>query len=288
MRCPQVQKWQQHEAQRWETDAGMLTATFLTKFGIDVGRVDLVVSARGRHAWRVHGWSRAVLCDFYTWCYIAAAALPLRSSRLPWHKQVGVKVCLGYVRHSDGTIEKTYAKEEQQVPLQAVIRQRPQQAAAGAAGAAAAEDTPAFPELHEGNQVVFLGKHHYGCMAVVLSDLGKSLSVKPAGKGKGAAAANGHYRILVQPITEAAGQQALRSAKRVVERFAVKYYTSSDVAHRVGITPRLLGRITGNMWGRDGKSRPPEPHPWLLVSLKQARSLDDEWTAQAVLFLQPI
>ncbi|KAG2430247.1 hypothetical protein HXX76_010345 [Chlamydomonas incerta] len=205
-----VQQWQQHEAQRWETDAGMLTSTFLTKFGIDVGRVDLVV---------------------------------------------GVKVCLGYVRHSDGTIEKTYAKEEQQVPLQAVIRQRPQQAAAGAAGAAAAEDAPAFPELHEGSQVVFLGKHHYGCIAVVLSDLGKSLSVKPAGKGKGAAAANGHYRILVQPVTEAVGQQALRSAKRVVERFAVKYYTSSDVAHRVGVTPRLLGRITGNMWARDGDDR---------------------------------
>ncbi|KAG2447716.1 hypothetical protein HYH02_007176 [Chlamydomonas schloesseri] len=208
-----VQKWQQHEAQRWETDAGMLTSTFLTKFGIDVGRVDLVV---------------------------------------------GVKVCLGYVRHSDGTIEKTYAKEEQQVPLQAVIRQRPQQAAANAAGAAAAasaDDTPSFPDLHEGSQVVFLGKHHYGCMAVVLSDLGKSLAVKPAGKGKGAAASNGHYRILVQPITDAMGQQALRSAKRVVERFAVKYYTSSDVAHRVGVTPRLLGRITGNMWARDGDDR---------------------------------
>ncbi len=29
-----------------------------------------------------------------------------------------MKVCLGYIRHSDGTIEKTYSKDEVQVPLQ--------------------------------------------------------------------------------------------------------------------------------------------------------------------------
>ncbi len=64
--------------------------------------------------------------------------------------QVGVKVCLGYIRHADGTVEKTYSKDEVQVPLQAVIRQRPQQAAAGAV---AEQDGPAAPVLHEGMQV---------------------------------------------------------------------------------------------------------------------------------------
>lgn len=42
----QVQKWQGQEVQRWETDAGQLGATFLSRCGIDVGKVDLVVSVR--------------------------------------------------------------------------------------------------------------------------------------------------------------------------------------------------------------------------------------------------
>ncbi len=49
------------------------------------------------------------------------------------------------------------------------------------------------------------------------------------------------------------GPHALRSAKRVIERFAVKYYNSGEVSNKVGIAPRLLGRITGNMWARDGE-----------------------------------
>ncbi|GIL88258.1 hypothetical protein Vretimale_14135 [Volvox reticuliferus] len=166
---------------------------------------------------------------------------------------IGVKVCLGYIRHGDGTIEKTYSKDEVQVPLQAVIRQRPQQYGHGQT---VADDVPGYPTLYDGMQVVFLGKHHYGCMATVRPDLGKGLSKqgKPPSK-LGAAAANGHYRVLVQPATNQAGVEALRSAKRVVERFAVKYYTSGEVSSRVGITPRLLGRITGNMWTRDGDDR---------------------------------
>ncbi len=39
----QVHKLSQGEAQKWETDAAALASSFLTKFAIDVGRVDLVV-----------------------------------------------------------------------------------------------------------------------------------------------------------------------------------------------------------------------------------------------------
>ncbi len=53
--------------------------------------------------------------------------------------------------------------------------------------------------------------------------------------------------------------QALRQAKRVVERFAVKYYNSGEVAGRVGMTPRMLGRIAGNMWTRDGETQYHQP-----------------------------
>ncbi|GLI61583.1 hypothetical protein VaNZ11_003999 [Volvox africanus] len=203
-----VQCWQMQETQDWAKDAAHLASTYLTRCGMDVGKVDLVV---------------------------------------------GVKVCLGYIRHGDGTIEKTYSKHEVQVPLQAVIRQRPQQYGHGSS---VVDDVPSYPTLYDGMQVVFLGKHHYGCMATVLPDLGKGFSKHGKVPSKsGAADTNGHYRVLVQPATKQAGAEALRSAKRVVERFAVKYYTSGDVSNKVGITPRLLGRITGNMWARDGDDR---------------------------------
>ncbi len=51
-------------------------------------------------------------------------------------------------------------------------------------------------------QVVFLGKHYYGCMATILPDLGKGLSKHSKSSKQGAAAANGHYRVLVQPVSD--------------------------------------------------------------------------------------
>lgn len=53
-------------------------------------------------------------------------------------------------------------------------------------------------------QVVFLGKHHYGCMATVLPDLGAGLT-KQGKTAKGGAAVTGHLRLLVQGMTEQVG-----------------------------------------------------------------------------------
>ena len=62
-------------------------------------------------------------------------------------------MCLGYVRHVDGTIQKTYQEEEVQVPLQVVIRNKPQHAGAAAVTGADVDDTPDFPKLHVGQKV---------------------------------------------------------------------------------------------------------------------------------------
>lgn len=174
--CLQVQKWQGQEVQRWETDAGQLGATFLSRCGIDVGKVDLVVSFRLARFLYLKGPSITLpdsplyalsdgtvnlYCLVHDWGMSATVY-----SRPPLHAlcvaagvpvtQVGVKVCLGYIRHADGTVEKTYSKDEVQVPLQAVIRQRPQQAATGAV---VEQDGPAAPVLHEGMQV----RQRLGC-----------------------------------------------------------------------------------------------------------------------------
>ncbi len=62
-------------------------------------------------------------------------------------------MCLGYIRHVDGTIQKTYQDEEVQVPLQVVIRNKPQHAGSTAATGVEVDDTPGFPKLHVGQKV---------------------------------------------------------------------------------------------------------------------------------------
>lgn len=86
--------------------------------------------------------------------------------------------------------------------MQCIIRQRPQHAAAAggdsaaaAQGAAADADGPREMVLKEGDRVVFLGRHHYGCVATVLKDLGSGLSKT----GKSAKAPGGALARLVCP-----------------------------------------------------------------------------------------
>lgn len=58
---------------RWECEAAILGNSFVTKYGVDVGKVDIVVN---------------------------------------------VRVVTGFVRHLDGSIQKQYAPDEVQCPLQ--------------------------------------------------------------------------------------------------------------------------------------------------------------------------
>ena len=104
--------------------------------------------------------------------------------------------------------------------------------------------------------MLFLGKHHFGCLATVLPDLGAGLtrSGKVAKPSSAAGGGSGPYRLSVQPVSESVGLQALRAAKRVATAFETKYYASGMVADRLKVNPRILGRITGNMWAREGGS----------------------------------
>lgn len=49
------------------------------------------------------------------------------------------------------------------------------------------------------------------------------------------------------------GDDALRAAKRLVRSHEPRYMYSGAVARQLGVSPRSLGRITGNLWLKDGE-----------------------------------
>jgi len=166
---------------------------------------------------------------------------------------VHVRICKGYIRHPDGTIQRQLAAEEANYPLQGVVRERP--ASMQADGAA---DTPKAADLKEGMQVIFLGKQHFGCAATILPRLGDGLDRHGMAAGKG-----GLFRVAVQPFAASSSSSQGNSgidpvqqvAKRIVAAHEPTYIHSSEVARRKRFNPRVLGRITGNVWFTEGADR---------------------------------
>ncbi|GFH21891.1 5'-3' exoribonuclease 1, partial [Haematococcus lacustris] len=75
-----------------------------------------------------------------------------------------VKVCKGFVKNLDGTINKLYSTDEVKFPVQCVVRLRPPGPPAGTPGAipaSFAEDIAVEPALKPGDRCIFLGKTHY-------------------------------------------------------------------------------------------------------------------------------
>eukprot|EP00798_Chlamydomonas_sp_ICE-L_P005709 gene5709-12771_t len=87
-------------------------------------------------------------------------------------------------------------------------------------------------------KVVYLGQKYFGCIAflqpTLLPTLGYSISVQTLGP---------------------AGDEAIALARRIVVSNAPKYILSGEVARRIGSSPRVLGRITGNVWLTEGEDR---------------------------------
>lgn len=210
------------EADEWHRDAARLTNDHLTKQGLDLGQVTLLLH---------------------------------------------VRPCEGLVRRLDGTVEKRFGKAEATFPLQATLRRNPApdprfQTQAEADGGAATAPEP----LEAGTKALFLGRAHYGCMAEVvasgqqgLSRSGKALvASSPAAEGAdGPAPAKpvaGPYRVLLTPAPANAAQVA-SAAKRILGNVSVQYQPSGQVARRLGVSPRTLGRITGNVWVQCGEER---------------------------------
>lgn len=54
--------------------------------------------------------------------------------------------------------------------------------------------------------------------------------------------------MAVQPLCAGGGDPVLQVAKRMVKAHEPQYVHSSEVARRKRFNPRVLGRITGNVW----------------------------------------
>ncbi|CAG9464207.1 unnamed protein product [Pedinophyceae sp. YPF-701] len=158
-----------------------------------------------------------------------------------------VRCCEGLVRNLDGTIEKRFAREETAVPLQLVVRQTQQQADPMPLARAAkmlrfAPNTP----------VLFLGRAHYGAVAVVLG--ASSATAAALREGKSVAPGDMRYRVRVfTPATTSA--QIAKSARSLLTGVRPQTLPAHQVARKVGLSARAFGSVTSSIWVRTGDGR---------------------------------
>lgn len=167
---------------------------------------------------------------------------------------VHVRPCEGLVRQVDGTIEKRFAKKEVAYPLELVVRRNPApdprfQPETASASLAAYEFKP-------GARALFLGRSYYGCMATILPDASAGLTRtgQQLVAGGGQQGRRTNFRILLEP-GPANSATIAQSAKRVLGNINVQYTAAGQVARRLGVSHRTLGRMTGNVWLQAGEER---------------------------------
>lgn len=192
--------------------------------------------------------------------YVTKQGLDPGQAKLLLH----VRPCEGLVRQVDGTIEKRFGKTENSYPLQMTLRRNPAPDPRFQTGASGADGAPE-EEVYEGDQVMFLGRAHYGCLAKVLPGGPRGLDRKgqalktedttsSAADDKGRVPLKGPYRLEVYPAPANAAQAA-QAARRILAHVTVNYMPSGQVARRLGVSSRTLGRITGNVWVQTGEER---------------------------------
>ncbi|KAK9843112.1 hypothetical protein WJX74_007152 [Apatococcus lobatus] len=166
---------------------------------------------------------------------------------------VHVRPVEGLVRQLDGTLEKRFAKQELQVPLQASLRRHPKgDDPEGVPGGGAGSMAPA---LHDGSKALFLGRAHYGCVATVIPP-----PVTGRGRKGDAMVPNGYKRnamlcVTVEPAA-ANSSSVMAHAHRIIKEVRVRYMPTGQVARSVNLSPSILGRIAGSLWvdGGDGRA----------------------------------
>ena len=196
----------------WDIDIANMKNEYMTKHGVDLGIVHLLVHVR-----------------------------PLE----------------GLIRQADGSIEKRFGKETKAVPLQMTLRRNP------------APDPRYEPKMMKdtgmvwydfkvGSKALFLGKAYYGCTAHIIQSgpMGRNASGKQLSDDNISVSSSGstRYRILVETLPEnSAVIQA--AAKRLLPTMKPQYIPSGKVHAILGVSPKALGRITGNFWVRTGPGR---------------------------------
>ncbi|KAK9818370.1 hypothetical protein WJX72_011521 [[Myrmecia] bisecta] len=157
----------------------------------------------------------------------------------------------GLIRQLDGSVEKRFSKKELLYPIQATLRRNPTPDPRFDPASVSAQ--LAGLEFGAGSKALFLGRQYYGCVATVLPGVGAGLS-KKGQKLEKPASTTLHVEIDPAPVTAA---QAAQTAKRLLSggTLAVRYEASGQVARKLGVSARTLGRITSNVWLQTGEER---------------------------------
>jgi 5'-3' exoribonuclease 1 len=164
-----------------------------------------------------------------------------------------VRPCEGLVRQVDGTIEKRFAKKEVTYPMELVVRRNPSPDPRFQPETATA--SLVSYDFKPGARALFLGRSHYGCMATVLPDASAGLTKKGQQLVAGAAPQRRSvFRVSLEPGPTNMTTIA-QAAKRVLGNINVQYSPSGQVARRLGVSHRTLGRMTGNVWLQAGEER---------------------------------
>lgn len=196
----------------WEIDVANMKKEYLSKYGVDLGNVRLLIHVR-----------------------------PIE----------------GLIRQVDGSVEKRFGKETKAFPLQMTLRKNPAPDPRYDPNLMKKERSVLWYDFKVGSKALFLGKAYYGCTARIIysETLGEHKSVKSEDENnKIPAPDNTRYRVTIEGVSESsAAIQA--AAKRVLPSMQPQYIPSGKVSRILGVSPRALGRITGNFWVRTGSGR---------------------------------
>ena len=134
------------------------------------------------------------------------------------------RACEGLVRHPDGSLQKRFSKTEMTVPIQLVIARHN-------APSARMEERPALEagegagDFTEGDVALFLGRSHFGALAVVTDVSTNNLAVS------------------LHPVPLDTGV-----SRRILNGVGQRYMSSGELARKLGINPKVIGCITGAVW----------------------------------------
>eukprot|EP00884_Botryococcus_braunii_P018829 jgi/Botrbrau1/562/Bobra.0010s0030.2 len=162
-----------------------------------------------------------------------------------------VRPCQGLVRRTDGVIEKRFSKDTVLHPMQATLR-RNVSMRDPRLDTELATARLANLKLPVDSKALFVARANYGALATVLPDPSPGLSKE--GKPLPSEAAPGMLHIRIEPTTPAV-IAAASTAKRILASVKVQYEPSGLVARKLGMFPRILGKVTGNLHVEEGDEK---------------------------------
>ncbi len=207
----------------WDIDVANMKQEYLSKHGVDLGDVKLLIHVR-----------------------------PLE----------------GLIRQIDGSVEKRFGKETKSFPLQLTLRKDPAPDPRYDPKLMSEDDGIVSYDFKPGSKAIFLGKAYYGCPAKIVhsgplgrDEGGKLLSTPHEaaengreGKEVKRGSMSSRYRIVIETGSDSSST-VQAAAKRILPSMRPNFVIAGKVARLLGVSPKALGRITGNCFVRFGSGR---------------------------------